>query len=523
MSLAEKLAALITPEPGFQDPEQDVDTTAAKVVDFNAETDITETDYLSGGVGDKSQPSKLRRQNASLDGEDQRYSGKKTSRKELAKLQKGLDSDEETGADYREHAAAELGHMFEGFDSDEEEGTEGDSGDDEGTEGDSGDDEELSGEENVEFEEDLDENEDMEAETKDDNDQTNTAQQFVFDSSDQDFGKFGDVDEENESDDKQDSDEDSGDELGEDLTAKDEVSSGSDSDDDAEIFNNSSVEGEVGKGKAVTHQLKTWDKLLELRIQQQKMLTKVNRLPVDGYWEKLIAASPNDLNMVVNETQSALKALQNAIQYLDAILAQGPDCEPPAKKKKLSGFSSAIEESHNNFKHERNDTIQKWNDKTRITSGGKNSFVSMETSTVQQIEQIMSNPSRLIQRTRLKRTQYTALGREDVQEDESLTETDVNIFDDGDFYHQLLKDLIERKTSATTDGAQLTQQWLEVQKLRSKLKKRKIDTKASKGKKIRYDIHTRMVNFMAPVYNDSASKEQSINQLFASLFGNRKS
>ena len=35
MSLAEKLAALINPEPGFQDPEQDVDTTAAKVLTFD--------------------------------------------------------------------------------------------------------------------------------------------------------------------------------------------------------------------------------------------------------------------------------------------------------------------------------------------------------------------------------------------------------------------------------------------------------------------------------------------------------
>ncbi len=35
MSLAEKLAALINPEPGFQDPEQDVDTTAAKVLIFD--------------------------------------------------------------------------------------------------------------------------------------------------------------------------------------------------------------------------------------------------------------------------------------------------------------------------------------------------------------------------------------------------------------------------------------------------------------------------------------------------------
>ena len=184
------------------------------------------------------------------------------------------------------------------------------------------------------------------------------------------------------------------------MTARNEESSSAESDDDAEILINSSVAGEVGKGKAVTHQLRTWDKLLELRIQQQKMLAKVNRLPVDSYWEKLIAASPNDLNDVMKETQSALKALLNSIQYLEAILVQGPDCEPPAKKKRLSEFSSALEENHKNFKDERNDTIQKWNDKTRITSGGKNSFLSMETSTVQQIEQIMSNPSRLIQKTR---------------------------------------------------------------------------------------------------------------------------
>ena len=104
------------------------------------------------------------------------------------------------------------------------------------------------------------------------------------------------------------------------MTARNEESSSAESDDDAEILINSSVAGEVGKGKAVTHQLRTWDKLLELRIQQQKMLAKVNRLPVDGYWEKLIAASPNDLNDVMKETQSALKALLNSIQYLEAIL-----------------------------------------------------------------------------------------------------------------------------------------------------------------------------------------------------------
>ena len=51
---------------------------------------------------------------------------------------------------------------------------------------------------------------------------------------------------------------------------------------------------------------------------------------------------------------------------------------------------------------------------------------------------------------------------------------------------QLLRELIERKMSYTegSDPTAMGRQWLELQKLRSKAKK-KVDTKASKGRKIR--------------------------------------
>ena len=51
---------------------------------------------------------------------------------------------------------------------------------------------------------------------------------------------------------------------------------------------------------------------------------------------------------------------------------------------------------------------------------------------------------------------------------------------------QLIRELIERKMSYTegSDPTAMGRQWLELQKLRNKAKK-KVDTKASKGRKIR--------------------------------------
>ena len=64
-------------------------------------------------------------------------------------------------------------------------------------------------------------------------------------------------------------------------------------------------------------------------------------------------------------------------------------------------------------------------------------------------------------------------------------EYDAEVFDDDDFYHQLLRELIERKTEGITDPMLLGQKWLQIQRMRNKVKK-KVDTRASKGRKTRY-------------------------------------
>ena len=165
------------------------------------------------------------------------------------------------------------------------------------------------------------------------------------------------------------------------------------------------------------------------------------------------------------------------------------------------------------------------------------SFGAFELSTLKQIQHILSDTPRLVRRTQYKRSSYKVLGETDVLKDEETDEDssdsenkmnksqrkrtheeyDCEIFDDDDFYHNLLRELIERKS-----GSDENQQdnWLQIQKLRARAGRRKVDTRASKGRKIRYDIHAKLVNFMAPVINSLPGQisEEAKNELFNSLF-----
>ncbi|CAI8025289.1 Protein AATF [Geodia barretti] len=150
-------------------------------------------------------------------------------------------------------------------------------------------------------------------------------------------------------------------------------------------------------------------------------------------------------------------------------------------------------------------------------------FVQVDRSTVAQIKHVLQDKERLVKRSQLKRSVYRVLGKreeaEDGSHDSHLRSHDEEIYDEDDFYHQLLKDLIERKMNhaESADPVVMGRQWMALQKLRSKVKK-KVDTKASKGRKIRYDVHPKLVGFMAPVEQGEMS-HSARNDLFVSLFG----
>lgn len=199
------------------------------------------------------------------------------------------------------------------------------------------------------------------------------------------------------------------------------------------------------------------------------------------------------------------------------------------RKRKLEEYDKELTVSHKAFKPFRDTTIQKWNDKTRLATAAN--IKNAPTNTIlQQISYILSDREKLIKRTQLKRSEYDIIGYKKAEEieqngdanpvtkdrkenDEYISE----IFDDSDFYHQLLRELIECKSADISDPVQLSRQWIALQQMRSKMK-RKVDTKATKGRKIKYVVHNQLVNFMAPE-KCTTWTDESTNELYSSLFG----
>lgn len=214
-------------------------------------------------------------------------------------------------------------------------------------------------------------------------------------------------------------------------------------------------------------------------------------------------------------------------------------------KRKLStdNVEETLAKRHTEFQSFRNDTLSKWDEKTRLAHGkikSKN-FAAFEMSVLKQIEQVLVNRDRLVRRIHQKRSDYRILGKplkegvmetnrdvvvedddDDVelklkQRNKSEIAVDPEIIDDNDFYHVCLRDLIEMKQSEETDPVTASKQWLEIQRLRNK-QKQKVDTKASKGRKIRYNIKEKLKNYMTP-YDKSLWSDEQKDDLFKAMFG----
>lgn len=464
------------------------------------------------------QRSVLRTQNApelGYSGLDDRYKGKRVSRKSTNKSR--LEGDNKGDSiDEKEQAAADLGHLLEGGSDEESEKS------DLGEESEEGKNKEFTTENGIDF---------------------------------------GGISEENGSSDGSGT-------LSDQENGKEAVSEDEDANPLTIVGKKDS--NEYLKGLAIKSQMMVWDRLLEYRIQLQKILQCMNKFPHSKNWEVFNAelkgieddqhGEKRDKDINVKKCQSAVAKLNDLLLITRHKLSESnpetniavsseedPISEQPSRKRrKVKEYESLMQSYHEKYIPFRNETIERWNDRTQIAMGSSSlgsgkqkpsSFGAFELSTLKQIQHILSDTPRLVRRTQYKRTPYKVLGETNVlldketDEDSSDSEKEMNksqrkraheeydceIFDDDDFYHNLLRELIERKS-----GCDENQQdnWLQIQKLRSRASRRKVDTRASKGRKIRYDIHAKLVNFMAPVINSQPGQipEEAKNELFNSLF-----
>ncbi|CAM9635717.1 unnamed protein product [Pylaiella littoralis] len=99
------------------------------------------------------------------------------------------------------------------------------------------------------------------------------------------------------------------------------------------------------------------------------------------------------------------------------------------------------------------------------------------------------------------------LGRE--RRKEGSDPLDLEVIDDRDLYQHLLKEFMDASGAAGSGYAAVP--------VRRKSRKKNVDRKASKGRKIKYVTHPKMQNFMFPQEYDPPPMEPS--ELFTSLFG----
>ncbi|XP_071621231.1 protein AATF [Heliangelus exortis] len=554
--LAQQLEELLNPRPSLRDPEDDgEEDTVAKVID-KFEDETTDDILPVGNIRKKA--------SASLLEADKRYRGKATSRKAL--------QEELWGDDLSEGGSGEeaLDEWYSGSEDSEGNGSLGSETKEKASSAGSDQEDDEDGEDD-----DDDEERDLSAKSKPPKFSFQNITDFEkFTEGMDDVGSSEEEDEDDASMEEGSEEEEEEEEDGNEN--HNGIEEAKDGEDDGVVmtFSKRQENEDVEKGKAVRNQLALWDQLLEGRIKIQKALLTANRLPQPDTYPLFRKEGGQEFDNAVQNCCKALEALLKVLVELqDELLYQYPGTRQlvdgkqaksesddeipsssdeeqvdkaqekrrslPKRKLKLEEYPEFIAKRYADFRTYRNNVLQKWHEKTKLASGkmGKG-FGAFERSILTQIDHILMDKERLLRRAQTKRSVYTVLGKQEQEShplpeplpensevlpqsesNKHLKDIDEEIFDDDDFYHQLLREFIERKTTSVdpNDQVAMGRQWLAIQKLRSKIKK-KVDRKASKGRRIRYHVHSKLVSFMAPI-DHCTMNDDARTELYRSLFG----
>lgn len=291
---------------------------------------------------------------------------------------------------------------------------------------------------------------------------------------------------------------------------------------------------EIKKGKNVINQKNLFDFLIGLRISLQKIITSLAILPQGKTFYKFIDDSNSKIiRSTVNNT---LKLLINLISFQKELLSKGnllgsinkinqTDSEKDINKilNKIVEFTNKLNKNDSelpNFDdiytlvrpvYDRIMAISEkivdiWYRKTLVYSfkstQGNKMLKILNNNFCEHIKtNIESNFKGLREKTMKISLNEKILGKRN----RSVTqEFDDEIYNDNDFYSYLLKEFIsgkedDMKNDATTNRYDLTLQYL---LNRQKDKKNKnVDTRASKCRKLRFDKHEKIINFMVPFPN----------------------
>ncbi|GJJ11265.1 hypothetical protein Clacol_005497 [Clathrus columnatus] len=289
------------------------------------------------------------------------------------------------------------------------------------------------------------------------------------------------------------------------------------------------------KGQAVSRQLRIWDVLVDSRIQLQKAVLSSNKLPPPQSISKYTSV-PDAQPAVRRYLSQAFRLSEELFQLRRALLEHAGSLPPPPKKQRTDldledenvDFQTLFKESVEEMMefeaqiHETDlSTLQKWSAKVQAVAPSAllpSSKVSFKGGPIhtksagELVDEALKASEKLIEKTRCRVNRIGSIPLQAADEEKDENDVDEETFDDRDFYQSMLRDVIESKGGKEA----IIDLYSNSKKQR---KKKKVDTKASKGRKLRYEPHEKILNFMVPVPVKGAWHEEQINELFASLLG----
>ena len=249
-----------------------------------------------------------------------------------------------------------------------------------------------------------------------------------------------------------------------------------------------SAKSNIEKGRRVRNQLRVYESILDDRIRIQPLLASANRLP--------------RISFDCLEAKNGVTNIIHSLMDLSANLMSSLGLQTRKRKQTddLTELFNEIRQLDESFQSYQTETLDKWFSKTSVTN-----LKTINQPPTTQIKNTLLDMDRLREKTRLNRSDLVIIGS-------TAVSSSVEIYDDTDFYTQLLREYIASKDPNSS---------LHSVAVKKSVGRRKIvDTRASKGRKVRFDIHDKLVGFTAPT-PCFGWHDEMINEFFSGLFGSR--
>ena len=277
-----------------------------------------------------------------------------------------------------------------------------------------------------------------------------------------------------------------------------------------------SKQNESLKSNALHQQNIVYNQLISLRIKLQSLLNTCNTLPTMTQIQS-INDQHQPINTLYNNAAEAMNGLMNDMlhtqhKWFDKIneLQDNNALHTPC----TTPYDSLNELStiHKHTEQWCNELIDQWNNRVQSTSlhalQNKQLHV-INTSLTKQIQQQYTiEQSRLIEQSHLYTNQQNQLLGRTHTNTNNINIYDAEVYNDIDMYQSILHDIIALNNNSTTNSHN---------KLHTYKAKKKVDTRATKGRKIKYVVLPKLVSFMAPVVQNNDSNT-IVDSLFNGLF-----